>query len=243
MTKTRKKNSLIATISATVLLAGILFLSNGFNLAEAGEIVPPPPPPSTNCPADGTVQHWDKVVFEITKDKSQKIPKNSLDSEHIIILNDQANEIINIEDKVKDKIRQKWGLSLRETVDVEVKIIDVKYETVNCGLQGDTGPQGQQGPQGPKGDTGPAGEQKLSVRAISHAESDISDDSKQIVLDCAADETVTGGGFGANDKMVVIYNGPDPIDSDDPTGWRVIGIRTFGSGFLEAHAMCAKLVP
>jgi len=245
MTKILQKTSIITTASIAVLLGGIFLLADEIKFAEAG-ITLPPPPPSTVCPEDGTVQHWDKVIFEIVDNAGGKIPDSAVGAEHVFIVNDKANEIINIEQKVIDKIGEKYSIPPGERTEISVEIKDVRYETVTCVKEGPIGPQddpGPQGPEGPKGDPGSAASQELKVRKISDEDTDISN-TKTLKVECNANEVVTGGGFSASTNMHVLYNGPSPQNSNIPTGWLSIGVKENGpTGSMEVHVICAKLVP
>ena len=256
MTKTIQKTSIITTASIAILLGGIFLLSDEMKFAEAGVIGGPPPPPSSICPEDGTVQHWDKIIFQLNEiheprpdppggdDPPPPEPSSPyFDTPLDLKILDPPGQVVILRDEIINHLPEDIQALSDKFV---VEIIDVRYETIACvkegpiGGQGDRGPQG---PQGPKGDPGSASSQDIIVRAISDEDTDISK-TKTLKVECGANEVVTGGGYGASPNMHVLYNGPSPKDSNNPTGWLAIGVKENGpTGSMSVHVICAKLVP
>jgi len=145
--KTIPKKPIIATITATILLGTILVISNTLT----NDVIAQTASPSSPCPADGEVQHWDKIVFQITKDESKTIPKDMLKKTLDLKILDTPEEVVDLEQKVKNAVGVKFGV---DPADIKIKIIDVLYQTVTCGL---TGPPGADGAKGDPGDPGSLG--------------------------------------------------------------------------------------
>ena len=120
MTKTIPKKPIIATITA-VLVATVLIASNSV-IAQSETITSP-------CPSDGQVEHWDKVVFEISKDKSGTISKEDLKSTMEIKIRDAPEQVINLEDRVATFVGAEFRV---DPDDLKIKIKEVLYQTVSC---------------------------------------------------------------------------------------------------------------
>jgi len=134
MTKAITKKPITVTIAAIILLGTILITSNTLtNNVEAQTALP-----SSPCPPDGEVQHWDKIVFQITDDKSKTIPKDMLKKTLDLKILDTPEEIVDLEQEVKNAVGEKFGV---DPSDVKIKIKDVLYQTVSCAGSGPAGPQ------------------------------------------------------------------------------------------------------
>ena len=135
--------------------------SNTFNTALAQVT---PPSITSQCPPGDQVQHWDKIVFSIQKERDGNgkgvspigaIPITMLNTELDIKIADQPGVVANLKQEIVDSLANQYTLTAAQKTSLfnSIKIISDSYETVNCGM---TGPQG---PAGPKGDTGAIGPQ------------------------------------------------------------------------------------
>lgn len=216
MTEKTHKNSIIATVAGITLLAGILVLSNGFVNADTGAETF-----SSPCPADGTVEHWDKIIFRIVpNDASESIDPKLVDVALDLKILDPPNVILQLEEEIRIHLVTDLGIS-RDIMDLlDIEVIDVRYDTVTCGL---LGPQGPIGPQGPQGSQGPEGE---LTSIVVRKENIVVPKGQFGTLDveCEEDEVATGGGFrngGSGVQGTVISSQPlPPQNGAEPIGWR-----------------------
>jgi hypothetical protein len=102
--------------------------------------------------------------------------------------------------------------------------------------QGPQGPAGSQGPAGPQGPAGVSGLERVAVMSAIN-----SDNFKEVVADCPAGKTVTGGGYfigGAFGEVLAQRSEPRLT----PTGWLVtvveigMGRTRSGSSSLRRSA-------
>ena len=103
------------------------------------------------------------------------------------------------------------------------------------GLTGDTGPQGPQGPQGP---AGVSGLERVAVMSEIN-----SDNIKEVVADCPAGKSVTGGGYFIGGPFgEILAQRSEPRFS--PTGWLVtaaeIGAGTDQDWYVVVTALCVN---
>ena len=156
--KTIPKKPIIATIAATILLGTVLIASSAFTNNVIAQAVDP----TTPCPPPNEVQHWDKIIFQIkndNNDQENEIIKKLIDENAVLDIKvlDDPEVVVDLGDVARASLISTHGISQGQADNLEIEIIDVLYETVNCAEQGPQGIQGPQGPVGADGATGPAG--------------------------------------------------------------------------------------
>jgi len=228
MTKTITKKPIIATIAATILLGTVLIASNTFTnnvVAQTGL-------PSSPCPPDGEVQHWDKIVFQITGDSSKTIPKDMLKKTLDLKILDTPEEVVDLEQEVKNAVGVKFGV---DPADLKIKIKDVLYQTVTCAAAGPAGEIGPEGPAGADGATGPAGADGTGdpefIRSYYQTTSFTIPPFgvNSAIVFCDSEDLVSGGGYqGGTTNVSVSEN--NPIGGPTSvTGWKVFVTNTGSS--------------
>lgn len=103
------------------------------------------------------------------------------------------------------------------------------------GVQGIQGEPGPAGPQGPRGEQGPPGFQSI-ITALGNFVSIPPGQYRTSIATCPAGSKLTGGGWNANDSVLVTRNALLSF------GWEVRALNlddTF-SAFLTAYARCAS---
>jgi len=184
MTKTKIIFAAIAAITITSLLLATNSLT-GISALTA----------SSPCPADGTVEHWDKIIFEVKKDKND--PKLTAVREGSIFdikVIDDPNSVVDLKALAKAKLVSAFGITQAQASKLDIDIRDVEYQIASCGNQGTQGIQGEQGPQGIQGEQGPAGtsditDLELRIDALENAFASI---NKVPTVDAGVDQTITG---------------------------------------------------
>ena len=168
MTYKTNKTILILGIAATIILGGIILASNTLNTALAQTA---PPSTTSVCPPGDQVQHWDKIVFMIVKEReggdngvhfTGNIPPQMFNTELDLKISDQPGVIANLKQEIINTLTNQYQLTPKQQSSLNIKIISDSYETVTCGQTGPQGPAGPAstvaGPQGPPGATGPQGQ-------------------------------------------------------------------------------------
>ncbi len=133
--KTIPKKPIIATIAATILLGTILVISNTLTNDVLAQTLP-----SSPCPADGQVEHWDKIIFLVEDDPSKTIDKKFLKTPLDLKIRDTPEKVVFLIEEVRNALADEFTLSPDDASALKIEIIDVKYQTVTCGV---TGPQGE----------------------------------------------------------------------------------------------------
>jgi type VI secretion system secreted protein Hcp len=163
MTFKTNKTKFIIGIAAAVVLSTLMITSNTLTTATAQTT---PTIPTSQCPPGDQVQHWDKIVFQISSfrngadnGKQQpigNIPASYMGTDLDLKIADQPGVVANLKQEIVNSLASQFTLttSQQTTLYDDIKISSDNYETVNCGM---TGPQGPPGPQGPTGATGPQG--------------------------------------------------------------------------------------
>jgi len=133
MTKTITKKPIIATIAATILIGTILVISNTFtNDIFAGTALP-----SSPCPADGQVEHWDKIIFQVEDDPSKILEElELLKTPMDLKILEPPDTVVVLKEEVSNALADKFGHTSEQASALKIEIIDVKYQTVTCGLTG-----------------------------------------------------------------------------------------------------------
>ena len=118
-------------IAASILAIGIVVAAN----AQNGSL----------CPS-GDVQHWDKIIFEITKDRNRPsvIPESYLKARLDIRVLADPGTLLNTQTEASNAVATRFGLLESQLDKLVIRVLDVKYEVIAC-LQG---PRGQRGLQG-----------------------------------------------------------------------------------------------
>jgi len=219
MTKTILKKPIIATIVATILLGTILTISNTLT----NDVIAQTSRASSPCPADGEVQHWDKIIFEITKDISKTIPKEKLKKTMDLKIIDTPEQVVDLEQEVANAVGEKFDV---DPADLKIKIKDVLYQTVTCVGSGTPGflkvyNVTQEGIVG-------FAPLKQSVAAF-----------------CDPGDVATGGGYILVTPLSVIRNVPavNPADTNTPIGWNVTVIPPAFNQPLKTSAVCLDITP
>jgi len=156
MTKTTNKNTIILTIAAIAIITAILVTSNPLSTTVVAQIATP----SSPCPAEGEFQHWDKIIFLVEDDPSKIIPEEFWKTPMDLKIPDFPEEVVVLKPEVTSALADRFGLTPTQADQLKIEILEVKYQTVTCGLtgpQGPAGPAGADGADGADGATGPAG--------------------------------------------------------------------------------------
>ena len=187
-------------------------------------------------PPDGEVQHWDKIVFQITGDKSKTIPKDMLKKTLDLKILDTPEEIVDLEQEVKNAVGEKFGV---DPSDVKIKIKDVLYQTVTCAA---AGPAGEIGPEGPAGADGTPSPVNTYVRIAQSGAVSPGGITTQTVS-CDSGDIVTGGGHEPTNFDSL--SSSNPILTDPLTTWKgsMKYIGTSGTAFLTVFVVCADTTP
>jgi len=220
MTKTITKKPIIATIAVTILLGTILIVSNTLT----NNVVAQTALPSSPCPPDGEVQHWDKIVFQITGDKSKTIPKNMLKKTLDLKILDTPEEIVDLEQEVKNAVGIKFGV---DPSDVKIRIKDVLYQTVSCAGSGISDPV------------------SLDVLQVSKVEFVQNTNFISVSATCPPDRVLVGGGGDYFTQEDLSFFSLEPDESTPNTFNATVSMRgaTTGSILATSVAFCAKLIP
>ncbi len=238
------KTTWILAIAAPLVVGIILFSYNNEIIAQAqsnGDIILPPNPSSV-CPPSGQVQHWDKIIFKIKKDKTNSIPPEYLNTDLDLKILDPPGTIVNLKQEIINHLKQQFFLQQLEPADVKIDIVDVRYEVITCGF---TGPEGPQGPEGSQGPEGPPAEITLYRNERSSGSSSLGEFVSVEVL-CDEGDLATGGGFVAGvpeDRNFYIKRSL-PL-GNPPTSWFVQGKQIEGTitDFIIAYVVCIDQTP
>lgn len=129
MTTIHKNWKTIAGISTSVVLFGSVLALLPMVIEDADAQV-------KRIPRGDLCVHYDKIIFEIKKDPSKKIPKELLKTELDIKVLDDPRSVADIQGKVKEFLSsgpyvdpsfQILDLTPEETANLKLKIIDVDY--------------------------------------------------------------------------------------------------------------------
>jgi len=129
------KKPIIATIAATILLGTILVISNTLTNDVLAQTLP-----SSPCPASGQVEHWDKIIFLVEDDPSKTIDEKFLKTPLDLKIRDPPEKVVFLIEEVRNAVADEFELDAAKASALKLEIIDVKYQTVTCGV---TGPQGE----------------------------------------------------------------------------------------------------
>jgi len=133
------RTKIAAIITATVLVAGALYMgSTGLAPAEAGFVVDLPPLTATCDRGAGIVQHWDKIVFKSKKDVfmagTDGVIREVLDKKAIMDIKalDDPNRIELPMKKAADMVnRAGWITDKGERFTPnDLKLVDIEYAIV-----------------------------------------------------------------------------------------------------------------
>jgi len=114
---------------------------------------------TSDCPPEGEVQHWDKIIFNVELDKRQGpvIPPEFLGVNLDLKILDPPETILNLDQEVRNTVASRFSLTSLDADLLQIKIIDVKYQIVTCAFTGPQGPQGLPGADGTNGTNGADG--------------------------------------------------------------------------------------
>jgi hypothetical protein len=182
------KTVLMIIIATAVSLAGILVFS-----PIHGAIAAITDNPQSQCPDGSQIQHWDKIIFVVTRDSSRVLGHDSVGRQFDLIVPSQPGVVYDLKDVVltaiENQINPTHDPNVRHKA-INLDIVDVKYDVASCGTTTIQGPQGLTGATGPQG---PPGTSPISVN-------------------CPAGQFVTG--FDANGALICgSQSGPSPAES------------------------------
>ena len=127
--KTIPKKPIIATIAATILLGTILVISNTLT----NDVVAQTSTPSSPCPADGQVEHWDKIIFLVEDDPSKTIPEEFWKTPMDLKIPDPPQQVVVLKEEVSDAVADRFGLSPAQASELKIEII-CEWENVVAGI-------------------------------------------------------------------------------------------------------------
>jgi len=150
MTNTIFKKTIIPTIAAITIITAILVASNPLSTTVVAQIAVP----SSPCPAEGEFQHWDKIIFLVEDDPSKIIPEEFWKTPMDLKIPDPPEQVVVLKPIITSALADRFGLTPTQADQLKIEILEVRYQTVTCGL---TGPQGPAGADGADGATGADG--------------------------------------------------------------------------------------
>src|SRR5579872_328938 len=166
MTLKTNKTKFIIGIAMAIVLSALMIASNTLTTATAQTTSTIP---TSQCPPGDQVQHWDKIVFQISSFRNGEdngkqqpignIPTSYMGTDLDLKIADQPGVVANLKQEIVNSLASQFTLTAQQqtTLYNDIKINSDNYETVNCGMAGPQGPPGPQSPTGATGPQGPAG--------------------------------------------------------------------------------------
>lgn len=227
MTRKLILTSIIAAISASVLIAIILLTSSVFTTNVTAQTALP----STACPPLGQVQHWDKIIFKIKKDRN--VPPLStffVGSEFDIKVLDDPDTVVNLQALARTKLVSVFGITQAQANNLDIGIEQVEYQTVSCG---------QQGPAGPPG---PSGAPLVLVNKTQTFFLGFGPGLTNATVSCDPGQKALSGGYVTSQDIEFFVKANRP--TQDFKGWTVqIAPNSFQVNTVRVQVTCANLGP
>ena len=227
MTKTKQQKSIITRIVAGIIAIGLV---TSLSISSVDAL------PREQCPS-GEVQHWNKIVFEVNKDKNNPKTGVPLEEKMDVVVRATPGELFVIHDAIEERLADEFDIPKTQIDKLEIDVTEVKYDTVTCGLRG---------PEGPPGPTGIVTITKRTADDFTFLRPGALTDSSRV--SCLEGEQITGGGWIVlqrlfSDELIVRVNGEVPgipnhwgVSADAPaTNANDIG--------LKAIVYCANISP